>query len=183
MSLKPYEKSQLTLGLLGPDGTFSSEAAHNYLRKRNLEFNIIYITTISHCFQSLYERSVDSIIVPLSNSSTGPVIESFRNFKGGEIYYNETLPIHLYLAGNPNARHIHTKIQIAQQCKRKLSGLDAKIILENSSATAAIKARETNQAAIVSKRAAEIYGLDILERDVQDNKDNKTLFGVIKCQQ
>jgi len=168
------------LGLLGPDGTFSAEAACNYLRKRRIPSDLVYCSTITNCFQLLRHGGADSIIVPLSNSSIGIVMESIRCIEECEIYGNEELSINLHLAGNPDAKYVHTKTQIARQCRKRLSRLNAKIIFENSSAIAAINARDTNQAAIISRRAAEIYGLPILEENVQDKKDNKTLFGLIR---
>ncbi len=58
---------------------------------------------------------------------------------------------------------------------------DSEIIAANSTAEAVRKLREAeaDTAAVGTKIAAELYGLDILESDIEDNKDNKTRFVIV----
>ncbi|MEM4230370.1 MAG: prephenate dehydratase domain-containing protein, partial [Candidatus Pacearchaeota archaeon] len=70
--------------------------------------------------------------------------------------------------------------EVARQCQRYLSKKDIALVFENSTAMAALKVKGlADRAAIISKRASEIYGLRILESDIQDSKDNVTEFIVL----
>ena len=164
-----------SLGLLGPDGTFSAEAAHNYIKRTHSQ-KIKYYKTISDCFKALKQNRVSRIIVPLINSTIGEIQETTENIKGCKITEEEKLTINLHLAGNA-ANQIYTKKEVAKQCKTRLQ--NERTIYVNSTAAAAIEAKNNQQAAIISRRAAEIYNLDILEENIQDRKDNYTKFVVL----
>jgi chorismate mutase/prephenate dehydratase len=77
---------------------------------------------------------------------------------------------------------VYSHPQVLGQCRqwlqREMSGVD--VIPAASTARAAeVAAKEENAAALASRLAAEIYGLDILESDVQDLSGNTTRFLVL----
>lgn len=129
-------------------------------------------------------KEVDKIIVPLVNTTIGYIGETLRNLNGIKICDKETIPIVLNLAGKgslDSIKYVHSKKEAFQQCKKRLSEFNIKVIIEDSTAQAAINVKDSySRAAIVSKRASEIYGLNILENNIQDGKDNQTEFVVIK---
>jgi prephenate dehydratase len=170
--------NSLRLGLLGPDGTYSSEAGVNYLKRKSIKADIYYCETISDCFNSLKNQEVDIIIVPSVNSIIGQVQETVSNLDRQRVLDCERLQINLHLAGY-SLRYVHTKQEAADQCKKRVSQMNSRIIYENSTVIGAIKAKRKHRSAIVSSRAAEIYGLPILEKNIQDVKDNFTEFLVL----
>ncbi|MEK6884654.1 MAG: prephenate dehydratase domain-containing protein [Nanoarchaeota archaeon] len=164
--------------MLGPKGTFSEEAGHVHLKRRKIKGRIKYYPTIKDCFTALNKYEVEEIIVPLINSTIGYILETLNNLNTHKILDEINIPINLYLVGN-ETKKIYTKKEAAEQCRLRLSKLESKIIYEDSTASAAINARTNNQSAIVSERCADMYNLNILERNIQDNKNNYTKFIVL----
>ena len=70
--------------------------------------------------------------------------------------------------------HPHATAQCKNYITTYLKG--AEIVAANSTAEAIkiLKEQENGIAAIGTKTAARIYGLKIIESDIEDNKDNKT---------
>ena len=79
-------------------------------------------------------------------------------------------------------RYVHSKKEVLQQCRKLLDKLDVELVFEKSSAEAARNIRSSgcsDRAAIVSKYAAELYGLEVLKEKVQDKKKNRTEFVIL----
>ena len=69
------------------------------------------------------------------------------------------------------------------ECKRFLARIGARTETAGDTAGAAsdvAAAGLRTRAALASTRAAELYGLDVLEADVQDSADNCTYFAVLR---
>jgi chorismate mutase/prephenate dehydratase len=77
---------------------------------------------------------------------------------------------------------VYSHPQVLGQCRqwlqREMSGVDL-IPVASTARAAELAAREENTAALASHLAAEIYGLNILESDVQDMSGNTTRFLVL----
>jgi len=73
--------------------------------------------------------------------------------------------------------HPHATAQCKKYISTNLKG--AEVIAANSTADAIKmlnREKDNGSAAIGTKTAAQIYGLKIIESDIEDNKDNKTRF-------
>jgi prephenate dehydratase len=157
----------------------------NYVQRGSLNVGARYYQSIVYCFRGLKKREVDRIIVPLFNSTIGCIPETVQNLNGHRICGQEILPINLYLAGScglGSVKYVHSKREVLQQCGRLLDKLEVELVFEKSSAAAAMNVRSggcLDRAAIVSKYAAEIYGLDVLKEKVQDKKKNRTEFVIL----
>ncbi len=131
------------------------------------------------------------------NSTAGAawVNETLENLRERNVYIcdEEILTVSFCLASVretsiENIKVILSKDKAVEQCRKFLASLrSVKIIYENSTSAAAKKLmsnserteKETATAAIVSKKAAEIYGLKILKENIQDVNPNRTKFIVI----
>ena len=168
---------------MGPDGTFSSEAAESYLNRINRKASLKYYNTLDDCFLGLRLGEIERIIVPLVNSTIGYIPETVRNLVGFNILDIEILQVNLHLVGNGNLEEItqiHTRMEAAKQCRKELSKFNVKIVYENSTSVAAASVvGYANRAAIVSKKASEIYNLKILKRKIQDIQENTTEFVIV----
>ena len=109
---------------------------------------------------------------------------------GIRVMDEEVVPIAMNLAVMPGAKledikEITSKNKALEQCSglAEILGHDYKSIpTEESTAAAAASLandKAMDRAVVVPRRAAEIYGLQIIAKDVQDNKKNHTRFHVI----
>jgi prephenate dehydratase len=180
------------MGLLGPDGTFTTQIGYEYQKKQNIKPEIILYKTIEDCFDAVDKKEVEIAIVPILNSTStaawvNQTLGRLRN-NGAMIYGEQVLKIRHNLAVVPgtkkeNIRYIHSKDKALQQCTKYLSKYDIELVNATSTAAAAqdILSLEDSiyRAAVVPQRAVDLYGLEILEKDIQDDPNNKTKFIVI----
>jgi prephenate dehydratase len=192
-ALVVFSASPLAIGILGPDGTFSAEAGLEYCEKRELKTAVKWYDTIDKCFDGVDEGKVGIAIVPLLNSTSGAawVNETLRKLRDNHarIYDEHVLLVRYHLAVSPGAglgdiSVVHSKDKALQQCNKTLTALlpGASLQEMNSTAAAACYVRdraENYRAAVINRRAAELYSLEILRSDVQDEKENRTRFIVI----
>ncbi|MBM3712448.1 MAG: prephenate dehydratase [Actinobacteria bacterium] len=183
---------------LGPEGTFTEEALIKFFEKKlckdSEDFKkIVKISfpTIPDVIKSVDRGEVNEGIIPIENSVEGSVnlTQDILTFESevkitGEI----AIPIkhHLIIKKGTKLKSIKKIIShphATAQCRIFLKNNfpESEIIAANSTAEAVKKLNETDggSAAIGTKIAAEIYGLDVLISDIEDNKENKTRFVVV----
>ena len=183
----------MKIGLLGPDGTFTAEAGFRYCKKKNMKTEIIWYNSIEKCFDGVDKEEVERAVVPILNSTAdaswvNETLKKLRN-NGAVICDEQILDIRHNLLVLPRTKledivYIHSKDKAIQQCKKYLSRYlsKAELVNENSTAYAAMKIKEIGEksrAAIATLRAAELYGLKVLGRGIQDDQRNKTRFIVV----
>jgi len=178
------------IAYLGPPGTFTEEALNRYINIGKLEESIekIPYPNMGEVIKSVDRGEMAEGIVPIENSLEGSVniTLDFLTFESeAKIIREITIPIKHSLIGKESysldkIKKIVSHPHATAQCKNYISTYlkSAEIIAANSTAEAiqALKIGEKNIAAIGTEIAAKIYGLEIIERDIEDNKDNKTRF-------
>lgn len=177
------EKS-VKVAYLGPPSTFSHQAA-----RIRFGASVEYLSceTISDVFDAVEKGMADYGVAPVENSTEGAVTFTLDRLTEtplkmcAEIY----LPISQCLLSTvPRERieKLYSHPQVLGQCRqwiqREMSGVDM-VPAASTARAAEIAAREPNSAALASRLAAEIYGLKILESDVQDLSGNTTRFVVM----
>mgnify|MGYP000846973014 FL=1 len=177
------------IGYLGPRGTFSHEAMVKYTGKAP------YISreypTIPDVFAAMQDGQLDEAIVPIENSIEGAVnvtMDMMTQENGLWIRAEVIIPVreHLLVKKGTGISEIRTVISHPQplgQCRRFLAENlpDAVLRAAHSTAAAAeeVAAGTGGMAAIGSRAAAEVYGLEILREDIQDHDSNFTRFIVL----
>lgn len=170
------------IGFFGPSGTFTEEAA------LTLEGELVSFNTIPEVFEAVNRKVVDAGVVPIENSiegSVGITLDLLVHDYDLKIKKEIILPISHNLLVNPDAdlediKIVYSHTQPLSQCRKFIEGMKVEIRATSStSAAAELIVGEETAAAIGTKRAAQIYGLNILIRDVQDYKNNLTRFVVI----
>lgn len=176
-------ESNLKISYLGPPGAFTHQAARS-----KFGASVAYQPSgsIADVFAAVENGDADYGIVPIENSTEGAVTHTFDQFTGttlkicAEIY----LPISLCLmASVPREKvtRICSKQEAFGQCRRwlnaNMSGIEFDAV--NSTSLAAEMASQSDCAAVASRFAAELYGLDILAENIQDVSGNTTRFLVI----
>lgn len=178
------------IAYLGPPGTFTEEALDKYINIGKLEKSIekIPYSNMGEVIKSVDRGEVAEGIVPIENSLEGSVniTLDFLTFESeAKIIREITIPIKHSLIGKEKIspdkiKKIISHPHATAQCKNYISTYlkNTEIIAANSTAEAIqiLKKEENDIAAIGTKTAARIYGLEIIESDIEDNKDNKTKF-------
>jgi prephenate dehydratase len=181
---------KIRIAFLGPSGTFTEEALDKYIGLRNLGSSVqkVPYSNIGEVIKSVDRGEVSEGIVPIENSLEGSVniTLDFLTFESeARIIREITVPIKHSLIGKKNIQIEKIKKIISHphataQCKNYISTYlkNASIIAANSTAEAIkiLKEKDSDIAAIGTKTAAKIYGLEIIASDIEDNKENKTRF-------
>ncbi len=190
----------LSIGFLGPPGSYSHLAAVRHFGS-SVEFEDL--RQIAGVFTEVRREHVDYGLVPIENSTGGGIVESLDAFRDSagkvSIYAEVQLAVHHTLLANcppASVRRIHSKPEVFDQCRIWLATQypGAELIPAASSSRAAITAAEEcgmavkigaepGSAAIGSVLAGQIYGLNVLFEDIEDNPSNITRFCVISRQQ
>lgn len=178
------------LGYLGPQGTHSEEAALyiESITAPGEKPQLVPYPEIADVFESVRLGAVDRALVPVENSLEGPINISLDIIaRSDSIGVSRELiwPVRNNLLAKCEAREIktiHSHGQPLSQCRSFLrnSFSWAKLVEETSTAKAAELVSRSDpaegMAAIGTKRAAEIYGLNVIAEDIQDNSENCTRF-------
>jgi prephenate dehydratase len=128
-------------------------------------------------------------LVPLDNSQAGSINETYDLFlRHGLHMVGETIVRvdHCLLAlpgsATDELKEVISHPQAIAQCEEFLSALDVTVRAEYNTAGAAkhiAEDRLERTAAIASRRAAELYGLEVLAERIQTYPDNYTRFGAL----
>lgn len=128
-------------------------------------------------------------VVPIENSTAGSVFEIYDllGSTGCYIVGEQNLSIQHALMAKANTgindiKKVFSHPQALRQCENFLNQYDWELIPYSNTATAAQYVSQSDDvsiAAIASPRAAECYGLQILQSNIQDRFDNVTRFVII----
>ena len=145
--------------------------------------------TFQDCFQSVQDGTASLAMIAIENSLAGRVGDVHHLLPGsglsivGEFF----LPIHFQLLAAKGARletlkTVEAHVMGLGQCRKVIRELNLKSIIAADNAGAARSVAESgdvSRAALASEIAAEIYGLDILRRNVEDEDHNTTRFVIL----
>jgi chorismate mutase/prephenate dehydratase len=175
----------LAVAFLGPEGTFTQQAAYKHFGHA---ISAVSLPAIDEVFRAVESGACQYGVVPVENSTEGVITHTLDSFLrsclliAGEV----SLRIHHNLMGKAvelkTVRNVFSHQQSLAQCREWLDRYlpEANRIAVSSNAEAArLAAGKPDAAAIAGEVAAELYGLAILERNIEDEPDNTTRFLVI----
>jgi len=174
----------LTIAYLGPEATYSHMAS---VKKFGSSLRYVPQANIADVFNEVAKGRADYGVVPIENTTEGAVTHTYDMFIHSDlkICAQTLLRIqhNLMSAGErPQIRTVYSIPQVLAQCRQwlQLNMPRVELLEVSSSARAAQIAKEDPSAgAIASELAAELYGLKIHERHIQDSSENVTRFLVI----
>lgn len=184
-------KGMQRAAFLGEMGTFSHKACIQYFGEKVVATPLPSFRKI---FDAVKAGDVDFGVVPLENSLTGSIHENYDLLLEydlriiGEI----TLRIIHNLIGYPGAKiegikRVLSPPQAFQQCRQFLECHNEwELVPVKDTAKAVVeinRGANLTDAAIASKEAAEIHGMEIIERGIETNPRNYTRFVVIGTEQ
>ncbi len=174
----------MRIAFLGPEGTFTQAAA---LKHFGHAVQTVAQQAIDEVFREVESGACDYGVVPVENSSEGMVSHTLDMFLHSplQIVGEVQMRIHHNLLSKSELsaiRLVYGHRQALAQCRgwldAHLAGVER--VPVNSNAEAARRAaQEADAAAIASREAADIYGLNILQSTIEDEPDNTTRFLVI----
>ncbi|MYD51804.1 MAG: prephenate dehydratase [Dehalococcoidia bacterium] len=173
-----------TVAYLGPQGTFSEEAAILYAPDSERS----PYPSIRDAAIAAESRETEEAVLPIENSIEGAVnmtLDYLIHDSTLSIVGEIVLPIRQCLIAAEGSKRedivtIRSHPQALAQCRRYLETTypNASLIASISTAGAVEEALNEgrNSAAIGNRRAAELFGATVLEADIEDNSNNMTRF-------
>ncbi len=153
------------------------------------DFEPLPCATFEDAFAAVREAAADLGMIPIENSIAGRVadIHNLLPASGLHIVSETFLPIHFQLLAMPGARReklkeVRSHIHALGQCRRIIRRLGLEPIVAGDTAGAArevAELRDPSVAALATKLAGEIYGLETLAENVEDETHNTTRFIVL----
>lgn len=177
-------EKNLKVAYMGPPSTFSHQAARS---RFGGSVDYLSCETISDVFDTVEKQMADYGVVPVENSTEGAVTYTLDRMTETslKICAELFLPVSQNLLARVSRQAIkklYSHPQVLGQCRqwlqREMAGVDL-IPVASTARAAELAAKEEGAGALASSLAAEIYGLNILESDVQDMSGNTTRFLVI----
>ncbi len=174
-----------TVAFQGEHGAFSEDAVITFFGTAQTQ----PYPSFADVFEAVLKCDADYGVVPVENSQAGSINET----------YDLLLQYPLYIAGEVNLKVAHCLLalpgqcledihtvyshpQALAQCQEFLSTLKVKIVPGYNTAGSAKEIHRNNltgTGAVASRRAGDIYGLNVLAADIQTNRNNYTKFFVI----
>ena len=190
IGVEELEKGKARVVCQGAEGAYSQAAMMQYFGE---QINSFHVDTFRDACVAIDEGSADYAVLPIENSTAGVVSEiydllvEFENYIVGE----QVIRIEHCLMGLPGTKlsDIHTVYShpqsLMQSARFLLEHPSWKQISMKNNAFAAKKVKEEkdrSQAAIASEYAAKLYGLEVLEKGINQSVSNSTRFIIVTNQ-
>ncbi len=168
----------------GERGAFSEEAA---LKLLGAEIALVPCGTFDATFAAIRDGRAEYVLAPMENSLAGSVHRSFDLLvdSGLQIVGEVIIPIVHNLIAPPGARFeglasVASHPVALAQCERFFTANPTlkRTAAEDTAGSVReiMRASDKSQAAIASRRAAELYGAAILREHLEDDRENYTRF-------
>ncbi len=184
MSASLALEKDLSIAYLGPEGTWSHQAARG---KFGASVRYLPQSTIRDVFKIVEHSRADYGVVPIENSTEGAVSHTLDVFTDSPLHICAQVLLkieHNLVAKIPRAKiaRLYSHPQVFGQCRNWLHEHMPEVELVevgSTSAAAELATRSKDAGAITARAAAELHGLEILETGIQDIANNTTRFLVI----
>lgn len=175
----------LKVAYSGVEGAFAHIAAGRIFP----ESNRISYRDFEAAYDSVIRGECDVAVLPIENSYTGEVGQTIDLIFSGDLFINGIyeLEIRQNLLGIPdtsleNIQKVTSHPQALAQCREYIDakGLQAEEATNTAIAAKTVaNAKDKTLGAIASMETAEIYGLKILDANINSTNDNTTRFAVL----
>jgi chorismate mutase/prephenate dehydratase len=178
-------ESPLSVSYLGPEGTYTQAAVYKHFGH---QVSARVAAAIDEIFRDVESGAATYGVVPIENSTEGVVSSTLDLLANtplticGEVW----LPVHHHLLSRHKRREdvkvVYAHAQSFAQCRR---WLDAKlpkaqrIAVASNGLAAQMVRKQGKGAAIAGAAAAELYTLNTLASNIEDDPNNTTRFLVI----
>ncbi|MBZ0135354.1 MAG: hypothetical protein K8I27_03135 [Planctomycetes bacterium] len=183
--MEPWtDKRRYTVGYQGGPGCHSERAGLTLLSERFIGWPFASFADVA---AALANAHVDLILLPVFNSTTGPILDALEASRPFVALDETRLHIEHFVMAVPGARMSHIKAvwahpQVAKQCAGWIqrNGLQLKLVDDGARrAPAFLKSRRRDVAVLGPVGIGKATGLYPLEGPVQDQADNRTTFRLL----
>ncbi|HKA34111.1 MAG TPA: prephenate dehydratase [Candidatus Binatia bacterium] len=178
-------EAPLTIAYFGPEATYTHMAARSRFGSST---NYVPMASIADVFQEVKQGRADYGVVPIENSTEGVVTHTLDMLVEADVKIcaEVVLDVHHCLLSRSgkaeDVREIVSHPQALAQCRRWITTNhpSARVSEAPSTAQAAhMAAKDGGLGAIASGLAKELYGLQVVARNIEDQANNITRFLVI----
>ena len=176
----------IKVAFLGPEGTFTQEAA---LKHFGASAVTVPMSAIDEVFREVSAGACHYGVVPVENSTEGVISHTLDSFMDSSINICGEVELrihHHFMVGentnNKNITRVYSHAQSLAQCRQWLNSNYPSIerVAVSSNAEAAKRVQgEWNSAAIAGDMSCELYHLEKLWEKIEDRADNSTRFLII----
>lgn len=174
--------SRRQIAYQGEPGAFSHQACRAWAP----DHEPVACATFEEAFDAVQSGRCALGMIPVENTVAGRVTDVHHLLpkSGLRIVGEHFLPIHMQLMAVPGARLEDIRVAASHpmallQCRRSLRrlGIQAEVVGDTAGAAKALAENpDPTRAAVASATAAELYGLRILKKDIEDAHGNTTRF-------
>lgn len=175
----------LQVSFLGPEGTFTQQAA---IKHFGHAAKCIPADSINDIFWSVENGRCQFGVVPIENSTGGVITHTLDRFINSplKICGEVEIRVHQNLMSRVDSlteinevfSHQQSLTQCQQWLEKNLPGVKQTAVASNSEA-ARLSSEVVGRAAIAPAVAADLYQLNLLEKNIEDQEDNTTRFLII----
>ena len=175
----------LSIGYLGPEGTFSESAARKHFGSAP---RLMPYAAIDDAFRAVEAGNADYAVVPVENSTDGAIGRTLDLLLTSplKICGEVNLRIHQNLLSMSDSllsvKRLYSHAQSLAQChewlNKNLAQLPRVPVASNAEA-ARLAAEDAESCAIAGEAAASRYGLQVLAANIEDDPNNTTRFLVL----
>ena len=179
----------MAVAFQGERGAYSEEAAFHFFGS---SIQVKPCESVDDVFRVVENGEAPFGIVPIENSLEGSISRSYDLLLDSSLRVcgeTELRVVHCLIASLETRLDLIKKVyshpQALGQCRAFLKHLNCELIPTYDTAGSVKMIKEkgiTDGAAIASARAAEIYGMKILAREIEDNPNNFTRFFILAKQ-
>src|SRR5437868_13782659 len=177
----------LVVAYQGVEGSYSRTAARSHVAVAHGEVQFHGYRSFAAALEALIRGEAEVAFLAIENSLTGSITETYDLLSGANLHLigEEVHRVeHCLLALKPVPlgliRRIGSHPQALAQCSSFLDALqDCRVEIEEDTASAAMLVAESgdlSRAAIASEEAATRYGLQVIKRNIANQKENYTRF-------
>ena len=174
----------------GEKGAFSEAAAYEYFGK---DVQTLGCPSFDNVFEKVQSRDCEFGLLPIENSVAGSIHQNYDLLLENNLFITGEHFLHVRqcLIAHPginfkDIRHVISHPQALGQCRLYIKNnlkADTTAVYDTAGSVKMITSQEDKStAAIASKLAAEIYGMNLLAEGIEDNPHNFTRFLAVALQ-
>jgi len=170
----------------GERGAYSEEAAFLFFGPW---IQVEPCRGLSDVFEAVEKGKVEFGVVPIENSLEGSINETYDLLLGSSLHVGGEINlriVHCLIASSgtrlSDIKTVYSHPQALAQCRKFLEDLGCELVstYDTAGSVKMIKDKKlADTGAVASERAAEIYGMKVICRAIEDNPNNYTRFFVL----